>query len=190
MKRVLLSFAVLICGVIAGHAQSAPDTYIRSNSEQAVKVSTDVGVVALPALALGAVLFEHDWEGFVQGLEAGGATIATTLILKYVIKEQRPDFSNMHSFPSGHSSVSFASAAFLQRRYGWKIGAPAYAVASYVGWGRVYAKKHHWWDVVAGAGIGVASSYIFTKPFAQKHELSISPISAEGTPGLTCQFSF
>jgi membrane-associated phospholipid phosphatase len=46
-----------------------------------------------------------------------------------------------------------------------KYGIPAYALASYVGYTRVEAKAHHPHDVVAGAGIGIISSYIFTKPY-------------------------
>ena len=70
-------------------------------------------------------------------------------------------------------------AAFIQRRYGWKWGIPAYAIASYVGWSRTYAKKHDWWDVVAGAALGAGSAYIFTRPFATKHNLSISPVASD-----------
>ena len=96
----------------------------------------------------------------------------------------------MPSFPSGHSSVSFASAAFLQRRYGWKVGAPAYAVAAYVGWGRVFAKKHHIWDVVAGGAIGAGCAYIFTTPFARKHNLSMAPVSDGRSVGLSAYMEF
>jgi membrane-associated phospholipid phosphatase len=45
------------------------------------------------------------------------------------------------SFPSGHTTVTFASATVLQRHFGWKIGLPAYAVASYVAASRVEMKR-------------------------------------------------
>ena len=89
-----------------------------------------------------------------------------------------------------HTSVSFTGAAFIQRRYGWKWGIPAYAVASYVGWSRTYAKKHDWWDVVAGAALGAGSAYIFTRPFAEKHNLSISPIASDKHFGIYASMTF
>lgn len=151
----------------------------RSHGQKAVGTSTDVFMIAMPVATLAGVLFAKDWEGLKEGALTAAATAGATLILKYAVKEERPDHSNFHSFPSGHTATTFATAAFLQRRYGWKFGVPAYALAAYVGWGRVYSKKHHWWDVVAGAAIGAGSAYIFTKPWAAKHELNIGMTAFE-----------
>ncbi len=153
------------------------DGFVRNSKQKGVATSTDVLAIALPAAALAGVLVQQDWKGLIQGVETAAATAGATLILKYAVKERRPDGSNMHSFPSGHTAVTFATAAFLQRRYGWAFGAPAYALATYVGWGRVFSKKHHWWDVVAGGAIGAGSAYIFTRPFAKKHNLQIAPVT-------------
>lgn len=169
---------------------AAGDVYHPNSLQRGVAKSTDVAVMALPAAALIGVLAQQDWKGLIQGVETAGATAAATLILKYAVSERRPDGSNMHSFPSGHSSVSFASAAFIQRRYGWKFGGPAYAVATYVAWGRVYAKKHHWWDVIAGGAIGAGCAYIFTTPFAKKHNLSLAPVTDGHTYGMTAYMEF
>ena len=189
---VLVSFLISVC---SGQAQihfepSVTDVYHPNRYQKGVAKSTDVAAIALPTAALIGVLAQKDWKGLLQGVETAGATAAATLILKYAVKERRPDGSNMHSFPSGHSSVSFASAAFLQRRYGWKVGGPAYAVAAYVGWGRVYAKKHHIWDVVAGAAFGAGCAYIFTTPFAKEHNLSLSPVSDGKSFGLSAYMEF
>ena len=47
-----------------------------------------------------------------------------------------------------------------------------------------HGKKHDWWDVAAGAVIGAGSAYIFTRPFAKKHNLScISPVAETGIMG-------
>jgi hypothetical protein len=62
--------------------------------------------------------------------------------IKAVVKRTRPDGSTQNSFPSGHTSVSFASATVLQREFGWKVGIPAYAVASYIGMSRVAGQRH------------------------------------------------
>lgn len=155
-----------------------------------VGTSTDVIALALPVAALAGTLIEQDWQGLVQGAYTAAATAGATFILKYTVKERRPDGSNFHSFPSGHSAVSFATATYLQRRYGWKFGVPAYALASYVAWGRCFARKHHWWDVVAGGAIGAGSALIFTRPWARTHDLQLAPASDGQTFGLYCSFKF
>lgn len=161
-----------------------------SKRQKAVATSTDVVAIALPVATLAGVLISKDWEGLKQGALTASVTAAASLVLKYTIKERRPDGSDNQSFPSGHSAVSFATAAFLQRRYGWKFGAPAYALAAYVAWGRVFSKKHYWWDVVGGAVIGAASAYIFTTPWAKKHELTISPVATAEAMGVHASFTF
>lgn len=189
---ILLSLIININSLSAQTSSEIPveTEFQRTNAQKGVAVSTDVIAIALPVATLTGVLIERDWEGLKQGALTAGTTAAATLILKYSIKERRPDGSNMHSFPSGHTSVTFATAAFLQRRYGWKFGAPAYALAAYTGWGRVFSKKHHWWDVVAGAAIGAGSAYIFTRPWAREHELTISPIASESAMGVYASFTF
>lgn len=166
------------------------DTHHLSSVRKGVKISTDVGLIALPVATLAGVLIEKDWTGLKQGALSAATTAGATLILKYAVKEERPDRSNFHSFPSGHTSTTFATATFLQRRYGWKFGVPAYIVATYVGWGRVYAKKHHWWDVLAGAAIGAGSALIYTRPFAEKHELTFVPYAGPDGFSFSASVSF
>ena len=81
--------------------------------------------------------------------------------LKFATGRERPTGSQ-HSFPSGHTSATFASAAVLQTHYGWKTGLPAYGVAALVGWCRVRDNEHWLSDYVFGAALGVASSYAVT----------------------------
>ena len=169
---------------------SPPQALQRTSFQKGIGTSTDVVAVVLPVGALVGSAIAGDWEGMKQfaftTIVAGG----TNLILKYTVRELRPDQSNYHSFPSMHSTVGFGTAAFLQRRYGWKIGAPAYALASYVAVGRVLAKKHHWWDCVVGAAIGAGSAYIFTTPWARKHDFSMVPVANEEYLGVAAQMSF
>jgi len=51
------------------------------------------------------------------------------------------------------------------KRYGWEYGVPAYAAASFVAYSRVEAREHQPHVVLAGAAIGIISSYIFTRPY-------------------------
>ena len=112
-----------------------------SGSRKAVRTSGDVGAVLLPVAGLTAVLIQKDWEGLKQGAFSALATAGVTYALKYSIRKDRPDHSDRHSFPSMHTATSFAAAAFIQRRYGWKWGLPAYVLSTYVGWSRIYGKR-------------------------------------------------
>lgn len=124
--------------------------------------ASDIGRDALVVAAVGVPAIDGDWRGDIQAagsiLLAGGGAYG----LKHIFPEERPDQSNRRSFPSGHAAVSFASAATLENRYGWRVGAPAFLVASFVGISRAEARKHHWYDVVAGAAIGTSSGFLLT----------------------------
>ncbi len=81
-----------------------------------------------------------------------------TQALKVTIDRERPTGSG-HAFPSGHTSATFASAAVLHSHFGWKVGVPAYAVASFVGWSRVWDGQHWLSDVAFGAAVGLAAGH-------------------------------
>jgi membrane-associated phospholipid phosphatase len=76
---------------------------------------------------------------------------------KQVTHRSRPDGSNHHSLPSGHSATAFATATVMQRHFGWRAGIPAYAFAAYVGASRLQAHRHYLSDVLLGAGVGIAA---------------------------------
>ena len=184
--KPIICFLTALCLAFSIQAQEIAVT----GSRKAVRTLGDVGAILLPVAGLTAILINKDWEGLKQGVFAGATTLGVTYALKYIVKKDRPDHSDNHSFPSMHTSVSFTAAAFIQRRYGWKWGLPAYVLSTYVGWSRVYGKKHDWWDVAAGAAIGAGSSYIFTRPFAKKHELTISPVAGDGHYGFYASMKF
>jgi membrane-associated phospholipid phosphatase len=122
---------------------------------------TDVAI-ALPLIAGGITLYKDDWTGAAElGLESF-ETVGTAWALKHVVREERPDHSDFQSFPSDTAALAFAPAQFLWDRYGWQVGLPAYAAAGFVGWSRVDAKKHHWYDVAASAGMAFGFSKLFT----------------------------
>jgi membrane-associated phospholipid phosphatase len=81
---------------------------------------------------------------------------ALTFAMQYSIRRTRPDNGSGFSFPSGHVSVTFATATVLQQ-FGWKVGAPAYALASYVAVSRIQAERHYLSDVVFGAALGIVA---------------------------------
>ena len=75
--------------------------------------------------------------------------------------EQRPDGSDYQSFPSGHTAEAFVGAEFMRIEYKdvspW-YGVAGYAMATATGMLRMYNDKHWFSDVVAGAGVGIASA--------------------------------
>jgi len=129
-----------------------------------VETAGDVLQYVLPAAAAGMTLAYRDGEGALQFGESAATTLVATYGLKYAINERRPNGGHQ-SFPSGHSSISFSSAEFIRKRYGWEYGVPSYALASFVAYSRVEARQHYAHDVIAGAAIGILSSYIFTRPY-------------------------
>jgi len=125
--------------------------------------SAGTGVaIALPLVAGGISLYKDDRTGLAQLTVDTVATVGTAYALKQFVREQRPDKSDFRSFPSDTSALAFAPAQYLWDRYGWQYGLPAYAAATFVGYSRIDAKQHHWYDVAASAGFAFTFSKIFT----------------------------
>lgn len=152
-RRIHLSFAATLALAAATPARA-------SNQDWAT--ASDVGVIALTALAIGLPAVHGDGAGALEAAGSEGAAGLAVAGLKQTFPERRPDGSDNHSFPSGHTAVSFAAAASLYERHGPGIGIPAFAAASFVGVARVEADKHHWYDCVVGAGIGTAAGLLIT----------------------------
>ena len=139
-------------------------------------------------------------HGFLdRGIAAGigcAAVCATVEGLKYFVDEQRPDGSDFKSFPSGHSAIAFLGADLVRQEYGWGYGAAAYALATGVGAMRLCHERHWWWDVLAGAGIGIAGAQlgsalapgcrrVLDKVFGTAPAVSLSP-SYDPSSGALC----
>ena len=121
-----------------------------------------VPTAAVFGLKLLGVPAESSWKRrLTVSVVSFGINVAVTYSLKHTIHEMRPDGTDNHSFPSGHTAVAFCGATTLMHEYRkvspW-IGVAGYAVATTVAVDRVRRNRHHWGDVVAGAAIGVASA--------------------------------
>lgn len=158
-NRTTAGAIALALAAVAGRADA---------SDKSWRTVADVGVGGLAAVALGETAIEHDWDGAKDLGLSLGVTEAATYGLKHAFPEQRPNGRGDRSFPSGHTALSFASAGYLQERYGWQVGLPATAVATLVGIARVQSHDHHWYDVVAGAALGEATAHFLTKPHDDK----------------------
>jgi membrane-associated phospholipid phosphatase len=97
-----------------------------------------------------------------------------TVVLKYSVNRVRPfvtypdivkkSEAGSPSFPSGHTSIAFATATSLSLDYPrWYIIVPAYTWAAAVGYSRMYLGVHYPSDVLAGALVGAGSGWLAYK---------------------------
>jgi membrane-associated phospholipid phosphatase len=159
LNRCQLRFNVLLFIILFG---LFPGVDVQAGGS--IESAGDVLMIILPASAAGLTLFFKDGQGTLQLGESAALALGVTFGLKSIIDEQRPN-GEPRSFPSGHASISFASAEFMRIRYGWKYGLPAYLLASFVAYSRVESNQHYTHDVMAGAAIGILSSTLFTRPY-------------------------
>jgi membrane-associated phospholipid phosphatase len=97
-----------------------------------------------------------------------------------------PFNSGRTSFPSGHTTAAFATAAVLdanlRSKFGYWHTPVVYSVATAVGLSRVYDQKHHPSDVVMGAAVGSAIGYWVASRRRNKEKdfsLDVEPSSAK-----------
>jgi membrane-associated phospholipid phosphatase len=150
--------------------------------------ASSAGRDLLVAAALGVPAVQGDWRGDLQAAGSIVAAGGATYVLKELVHERRPDRTDDRSFPSGHTSASFAAAATLEKRYGWQVGLPALAIASFVGLARVRADKHYVHDVVAGAAIGAAGGLLLTSRHDDR--VRLTPWSMPGGGGFDVAVRF
>lgn len=128
--------------------------------------------------------------GYKRALGMFKATLyasSVTTILKYTIREPRPDnHKEKNSFPSGHSTTVFAFAGYVWGEHGWKWGVPATALATFTGASRINDNRHFLHDVFAGATIGLAYGYGISALEKKKsdHSVMIVPIYQHDTKGI------
>lgn len=156
MIRKILTFAVAVAFSADVMAQHEPyhgdgiDDYLRF-----------VPIASAYVLKASGVDSRSPWKRLLVNTAVSFAVdAAVTYGLKYSIKTTRPDGTDRHSFPSGHTSFAFFGAAVLDKEFRhvspW-ISVGGYAVAAFVGVDRVCRNRHHWGDVAAGAAIGLLS---------------------------------
>lgn len=189
MKAATLVFAIMLCHSICAQKFDSPSEI---RWETNIEHVGDYAQFAPTALSLITVLAKNDKQGFWQLGKSAGTNLAATWLLKYAINKPRPDGrTDGHAFPSGHTSFAFQGASFLQQRYGWKYGVPAYLVAGFVGYSRLEGinDRHDGWDVLAGAAVGIGSTYLFTTPYERDHfELSFKSGDGDYLVGLNYRF--
>jgi len=110
----------------------------------------------------------------INAYEALGSIAISSIIsegLKRSIARERPyekysdiypdQIENSKSFPSGHTTLAFATATTVSLQYKkWYVVVPAYAWAAGCGFSRLYLGEHYTTDVLAGAAIGTGSAFV------------------------------
>jgi membrane-associated phospholipid phosphatase len=205
MTRGNLVIALLLA-VGACNAAFASEPLTRS--ERRIESGGDMLQYAIPASALLATFLvkpAREAEGGKRSFWSMGGTPrhdlllglgrswAVTGVLKFSIDARRPN-GGTRSFPSGHTSFSFAGAEFIRKEYGWGWGTPALLLAGFVGWSRVQADQHHTGDVVVGAAIGVLANHDFWRRKTRIGSMSFAPAmlgsGRAALPGIAFELKF
>ena len=162
--------ALLVGGLFIKADQSIENHVPTSKSTVSHAVTaSNAGVGVLAATGAGLFLLGHmhnDDQKRETGILAGEAAIgalADTEIFKYAAGRERPFtgtspgrfFVGGDSFPSAHSSVSWAIASVIAHEYpGWLTQFLAYGTAGGVSAARWAGQKHFFSDVAIGAALG------------------------------------
>lgn len=151
-----------------------------------IEKSGDIIQIIIPTIAYGTTFYLGDSKGRMQFYKSFFTNLMVTHGLKNVINKKRPNGSD-RSYPSGHTSAAFQGASFIHKRYGIKYSVPAYIGAYFVGYSRVESDNHYVEDVIAGAAIGIISSFYFTTPYKG---FAITPAATNGIYGLNITMRF
>lgn len=107
--------------------------------------------------------------GIMSGVALLGSLIINNNIIKNIVQRPRPfvTFTDLQiliptpsefSFPSGHTSSSFAAAGVFYSNLPKKFGVPAVILAGLIGLSRLYVGVHYPTDVIAGIIMGILLS--------------------------------
>lgn len=134
-----------------------PKTYKRNETYiQYLPLAVTLGLKAF------GVESRSSWGRMVTSGAMGGAImLAATQSMKHLISTGRPDNTDDHSFPSGHTATAFVTATILHREYGHispLVSIGGYATAAATGILRIRKNRHWASDVAAGAGIGILAT--------------------------------
>jgi len=184
MKRKILTL-ILTLTIISANAQNLDTRILRdinlpfhAGPDKAWRFISNASIpidFAVPVSILIVGLSRQDQALEVKAIETGSSLFISAgsgFLLKEIIRRQRPFLAypsliykkqneSGYSFPSNHASMAFSTATSLSLALPkWYVIAPAFAFATATGYSRLYLGVHYPSDVLAGALIGVGSSFI------------------------------
>ena len=119
---------------------------------------------------VGGTLSARRRDDYIRAIEIVLATLALNTVVKYTVRRARPVLEEElpaltpvlsgRSYPSAHSSTSFAGARALAAA--GMPGVPLYAAATAMALSRPYLGVHYPTDVLAGALLGDAVARLMT----------------------------
>lgn len=183
---LLLSALLPVAEAQAGSVNLTPLT----STEKHIETAGTAVAIALPLTAVGISYFKHDTMGLAQLTVETVMTVGTAYALKAIVREQRPDGSDFHSFPSGQTALSASASSYLWGRYGWQYGLPAFFATQFVSYSRVQARQHHWYDTLASSAIAAGYGYVLTTPFKKHPNLRTSLTPTPGGAYLSLSYNF
>lgn len=185
---IILLFSLFALNPTKNYAQNIDYKLLKSinNSSEGLRnysafisKSTKITSISIPVLMGSVALIQQNDALLKDAIYVGasiGVNTALTYAFKYTVDRQRPYskypelnvapeyYESSASFPSGHSSVAFATATALTLKYPkWYVIAPAYLWAGSVGYSRMNLGVHYPTDVLAGAVLGVGSAFLTFK---------------------------
>jgi membrane-associated phospholipid phosphatase len=151
-----------------------------------VQAGVAVGLYAIGRYALPPESGTHTNKWSHLGFDLVRSTIlsqAFVLGIKYAVQRDRPT-GECCAFPSGHAATTFATAAVLERHFGYRGAWPTLIAASYVGMSRLADNRHFLSDVVFGAALGTATGWTVVGRHGREN-FALLPVPVRGGVALT-----
>jgi membrane-associated phospholipid phosphatase len=98
--------------------------------------------------------------------------------IKIAVRRDRPT-GECCAFPSGHASATFATAAVIERHFGYRGSWPMFLIASYVATSRLHDNRHFLSDVLFGGAIGVSSGWTVVGRHGRS-QFALTPMPVRG----------
>ena len=172
-----LALAITIGIAATGHAQ--------------VKTWHNIGEIGGPIFWAAGLASSLVQDGS-QGLDHAARTLDGMIVsgglaelIHFAVPERRPYGTTLDSFPSGHTTLSFAVAA-AQSHYHPKQAPFWYAAAGLIGYARVAGHDHYFQDVLVGAGFGYAGGQLSA---SSRHGWIVAPLVENRHVGLRLGFA-
>ena len=195
-QMTFVSTPIIITGLIMRgedtHFRSLRNDYMKEFHRPFDNYTQYIPAAFMLGMKAWGVKSRSSWSRMIASDAISAAIMASVVqSIKHTTNVMRPDGSDKHSFPSGHTAMAFMTATMLTKEYGhispW-IGVGAYSFASATGLMRIANNKHWMSDVLTGAGIGILSTelgyYLGNLLFKEKgiHNFDTKEIFSKYTP--------